>query len=219
MPKIRIAPSILSADFASLGADIAKVASVADILHLDVMDGHFVPNITFGPPLVASVRKATKMFLDVHLMITYPQKYVEAFAKAGADLISFHVESQCDPVEVVKQIRGLGKQVGVTLNPDVPIERLEPVLDLVDMVLIMTVPAGFGGQAFREDCLEKVRWVRKRKPELSIEVDGGISVDTIGRVTQAGADTFVAGTAVFGKADPAAAVNELRRLAESANVG
>ncbi len=214
--KMRMAPSILSANFACLAADIARVESCADILHLDVMDGHFVPNITFGPPLVKCIRKNTKLFLDTHLMITDPEKYAEAFAKAGASSLTFHIEVAKDPVGVVRKIRSLGIGVGVSLNPDTPAESLEPVIDLVDMVLVMTVMPGFGGQDFREDCLPKIRKIVQRRPDVLLEVDGGINEQTIPRVVRAGADTFVAGTAVFGEPDPAQAVIRLRDLANAA---
>jgi len=217
MPRIRIAPSILAANFAALAEDIAKVRGCAELLHLDVMDGHFVPNITFGPPLVASLRKITDIFLDVHLMIEHPSKYIVPFAEAGADNITFHIEATDQPAELIREIRRLGKQAGVTLNPDTPVECLEPVVDLVDMALVMTVEAGFGGQAFLENCLSKVSWLRRRRADLPIEVDGGINRRTIPLAVAAGADTIVAGTAVFGSADPAGAVQELKQLAEQAH--
>jgi len=216
--KMRMAPSILSANFACLAADIARVAPEADLLHLDVMDGHFVPNITFGPPLVKCIRKNTKLFLDAHLMIAEPEKYIEPFIQAGADNVTFHIEVARDAVGLVRRIRELGAQVGVSLDPDTPAESLEPVIDLVDMVLVMTVKSGFGGQAFREDCLPKIERIYRRRPEVFIEVDGGINEETIGRTVRAGADTFVAGTAVFGAADPAQAAKRLRELAEGALV-
>jgi ribulose-phosphate 3-epimerase len=212
--KMRIAPSVLSADFAHLANDIAKVES-GDILHLDVMDGHYVPNITFGPPLVKCIRATTKMFLDVHLMIDNPYKYAEAFVKAGADNLTFHIEVAKDPVGLVRQIRDLGVQVGVSLDPETPAELLEPVIDLVDMVLVMTVKPGFGGQAFKEEVLPKITQIAKRRPDVAIEVDGGISEKTLARVVKAGADTFVAGSAVFGTPDPAATILKFREIIKS----
>jgi ribulose-phosphate 3-epimerase len=214
--KMRIAPSILSANFACLAADIAKVESCAELLHLDVMDGHFVPNITFGPPLVKSVRASTRMFLDVHLMISDPDFYAEPFVKAGADNLTFHIEVAKEPVKLVEKIRKLGIGVSVSLNPDTPAESLEPVIDLVDMVLVMTVMPGFGGQPFREDCLPKIEKILKRRPGVLLEVDGGINDETIGRVVRAGADTFVAGTAVFGAPQPEEAVKKLREMIKAA---
>jgi ribulose-phosphate 3-epimerase len=210
--QIRIAPSILSANFACLGEDIAKVEPCAELLHLDVMDGHYVPNITFGPPLVKCVRKITKMFLDVHLMIDNPEKYIEPFAKAGADNLTFHIEATRDPIGLIRRIRELGVQVGVSLDPGTPAEALEPVIDLVDMVLVMTVQPGFGGQAFREDMLPKIEALLKRRPEVIMEVDGGIAEDTLPKVVRAGADTFVAGSAIFGKPDPGKEVMRFKEI-------
>jgi ribulose-phosphate 3-epimerase len=212
---MRIAPSILSANFAHLGEDIAKVDPYADLPHLDVMDGHYVPNITFGPPLVKCVRGISKLFLDVHLMISNPEKYVEAFAKAGADNLTFHIEATSDPVALVKQIRDLGTQCGVSLDPGTPAESLEPVIDLVDMVLVMTVQPGFGGQSFRADMLPKIEQILKRRPEVILEVDGGISAETLPQVVAAGADTFVAGSAVFGQPDPGETILEFKKIIEA----
>jgi len=212
--RIRIAPSILAANFACLAEEIKKVEPHVEMLHLDVMDGHFVPNITFGPPLVASVRKMTDLYLDVHLMIDQPEKYIEPFAQAGADNLTFHIEIVREPGKLIERIRGLGKDAGVSLNPDTPVESLEPVVDIVDMVLAMTVPAGFGGQTFREEVLDKVTALRDRRADLAIEVDGGINAHTIPLAVQAGADTIVAGTAVFGADDPGSEVVKLKQLAE-----
>jgi len=180
------------------------------------MDGHVVPNITFGPPLVKCIRKNTTLFLDAHLMIEEPERYIEPFIKAGADNITFHIEVARDAVGLVRRIRELGAQASVSLNPDTPAESLEPVIDLVDMVLVMTVMPGFGGQEFRADCLPKIEKIYRRRPEVLIEVDGGISEETIVRTVRAGADTFVAGTAIFGAADPAEAARRLREQAEAA---
>jgi len=213
---MRIAPSILSANFACLAADIARVEACADLLHLDVMDGHFVPNITFGPPLVKCIRENTKLFLDVHLMISDPDQYAEPFIKAGADNLTFHIEVAKDPAGLVKKIRELGAGASVSLNPDTPADSLEPVIDLVDMVLVMTVMPGFGGQAFRADQLPKIEKILRRRPGVRIEVDGGINEETIPLTVRAGADTFVAGTAVFKASDPAQAVIKLREIANAA---
>jgi ribulose-phosphate 3-epimerase len=212
---MRIAPSILSANFAYLAADIAKVEPYADLLHLDVMDGHYVPNITFGPPLVKCVRGISKLFLDVHLMIDNPEKYIEAFAKAGADNLTFHIEATRDPVGLVRKIRDLGVQASVSLDPGTPAEALEPVIDLVDMVLVMTVQPGFGGQAFREDMLPKIEKILRRRPEVILEVDGGVAEDTLLKVVRAGADTFVAGSAIFGQPDPGATVMKFKKIIEA----
>ncbi len=211
--QIRIAPSILSADFARLADDIARVEPYTDILHLDVMDGHFVPNITFGPPLVKCVRRVTKLFLDAHLMIEEPAKYIEAFIKAGADNITFHIEVAENPLMLVKMIKEFGAQVSVSLRPDTSAEELEPVIDIVDMVLVMTVMPGFGGQEFRRDMLGKIEQIRNRREELCIQVDGGINEKTIVDVIKAGANNIVAGTAVFGAQDAGLATKRLKEIA------
>lgn len=201
----KIAPSVLSADFSKLGDEIKAVeAAGADLIHLDVMDGHFVPNITAGPILVEAARKSTDLPLDAHLMIESPEKFVGDFVKAGADSITIHVEVFKDPkllVDTLQKIRSLGAQAAISLNPATPLESILPYLNEVSMVLIMTVNPGFGGQAFIPECLEKVthlkRVIEERKLTVSIEVDGGIKADNIGQVSQAGADIFVAGSAIF----------------------
>lgn len=209
----QIAPSILSADFANLASEIAEVtASGIEVVHLDVMDGHFVPNITFGPPVVAWIRKCTDAVLDTHLMIAEPDKYAERFAEAGSDHITFHVETVRDPAAFVKLLRGLGVTVGVTLNPKTPVEAVETVAPLCDMVLVMTVEPGFGGQSFMDDAAQKcIRLRQLVGPEVRIEVDGGIDPTTVGTVRRYGADTFVAGNAIFGKPDRAAAIAAIRK--------
>lgn len=215
-PGIRMAPSVLAADFARLGEHVDQVETGgADLLHLDVMDGHFVPNLTIGPPLIASLRPHSQLLFDTHLMISNPLEHAEAFVKAGSDLITFHIEVVDDPVATVEQLRSLGILVGVTLNPPTPVETLWPVVELVDMVLVMSVNPGFGGQGFIAESLGKLREIRDRlRRDQRLEVDGGINADTVASAVAAGADTLVAGSAVFDKPDPAAAMNELRKLAE-----
>ena len=214
-PGVRIAPSLLSADFSRLGAEVAAVeAAGASVLHLDVMDGHFVPNISFGVPVIASLRKRTRMFFDAHLMIADPKRYAEAFVKAGCDHITFHTEVTDEPQEVIEHIRKQGASVGVSLNPTTPISAIEAILGKVDMVLVMSVWPGFGGQSFITDVLPKVEELRGRlEPHQRLEIDGGIDTETIPIAAAAGADTFVAGTAVFRAPDPPRALVELERLA------
>ena len=218
-PGIRIAPSLLSADFGRLAEQVAAVeAAGATVLHLDVMDGHFVPNISFGVPVIASLRKHTKMFLDAHLMITDPGRYAEPFVKAGCDHITFHIEVPGRPAELIQHLRGLGASVGVSLNPTTSAEVVEPILGQVDMVLVMSVWPGFGGQKFIRDVLPKVAEIRPRLgTHQRLEIDGGIDMETIADAAAAGADTFVAGTAVFGAPDPPAAMLRLQRLAVQAS--
>jgi ribulose-phosphate 3-epimerase len=210
-----IAPSILSADFTRLGEEIRAVeAAGADWIHADVMDGHFVPNITFGPLVVEAVRRVTRLPIDVHLMISEPERYVADVAKAGADFVSVHVETCIHLHRTVQQIRDAGARPGVVLNPATPLESLEWILENVDLVLIMSVNPGFGGQAFISSSIEKIRRLRrmiteKRLPTL-IEIDGGVSEKTIGDIAAAGADVFVAGSAIFGSRDYAAAIRGLR---------
>lgn len=210
-----IAPSILSADMARFGAEIGDVTEGgADWIHVDVMDGRFVPNITLGPPVVAALRKVTKLPLDVHLMIVEPERYVEDFAQAGADVISVHVEASTHLQRTLAEIRRLGKRAGVVLNPHTPETCLEYVLDDVDLVLIMSVNPGFGGQAFLPQVLPKIERLRKladgRGLDVDIEVDGGVTPDTAGRIVSAGANVLVAGSAVFGREDRRAAIAAIR---------
>ena len=212
---IKIAPSILSADFTDLGRDIGRVSS-ADWLHVDVMDGIFVPNITVGVPVVRSIRKHTGMFLDVHLMIEKPVRFIQAFAQAGADLLSVHLEAD-HPTGIaaaLEQMEALGVKKGVALRPITKAEAVLPYLEGLDLVLVMTVEPGFGGQAFMEDQLDTIRKARalidQYCPACRLEVDGGIGPKTAASVIAAGADTLVAGSAVYGADDPAAAIAALR---------
>ena len=218
MQRLMIAPSILSADFARLGEEITQVvASGADVIHIDVMDGHFVPNITIGPLVVAAVRRITKAPLDVHLMITNPDQYLEAFAEAGADWITVHVETCNHLHRTIHAIKQLGKKAGAVLNPATPLTTLDYVLDDLDLVMLMSVNPGFGGQKFIPSAIDKTRQLKamidQRGLQVAIEIDGGVSPSTIQEIAQAGANIFVAGAAVFGKANYTEVIAELKRLA------
>ena len=212
---VKIAPSILSADFGKLAQEVAAVErGGADWIHVDVMDGRFVPNITIGPVVVRAVRKATQLPMDVHLMIVEPERYIDDFAEAGADMISVHVEPSYHLSRTLQQIRKLGKKAGVVLNPHTPPEAVTYVLELCDLVLVMSVNPGFGGQAFMPEVLPKLHAIRKmidaRGLDVSLEVDGGIAPGTARRVVEAGARVLVAGSAVYGQPDYAAAMAAIR---------
>lgn len=219
MPKMKIAPSILAADFAHLADHIARVGDEADLLHVDCMDGHYVPNLTIGPPVVASLRKATDHYLDCHLMIANPWDLLDAFADAGADGITVHVEvGRTD--ELLGRIRERGVRAGLTLEPATPFAAVEPYLDRIDTLLVMSVKTGFGGQSFIPEVLDKVRAARELRDargwSFEIEIDGGIKVETAPAAAAAGVDILVAGTAVFGHDDPRAAARAIRDAAVAA---
>lgn len=212
---IKISPSILASDFSKLGAEAVKCENAgADMLHIDVMDGHFVPNITIGIPVVKSLRKCVSIPFDVHLMISDPEKYIPEFIKAGADIITFHTEADCDIKKCVKLIKNAGKKAGIALKPATAAEAISEILPELDMVLVMTVEPGFGGQSFMEDQLEKISKVRNMCRELSldtdIQVDGGINAETAKKVIAAGADVLVAGSFVFNAEDTKAAIESLK---------
>lgn len=217
-PQTRIAPSLLAADFAHLADEVARIeAGGAEVLHLDIMDGHFVPNISFGVPVIEKLRPRSKLFFDTHLMITEPLKYAESFVKAGSDLLTFHIEVTDEPMRVVDHVRSLGVNVGITLNPGTPVSAITPVVGAVDLVLVMSVWPGFGGQKFIPESLDKLRELSKiMRPEQRLEIDGGIGPETVQQAVQAGADTLVAGSAVFGQPDPVRAMEELHRMAAAA---
>jgi ribulose-phosphate 3-epimerase len=206
---VQIGPSILSADFGKLNEEIATVDEHADFIHADVMDGHFVPNLTFGAPVVAKIK--SKLPVECHLMMSEPEKYVDDFVKAGAWMITIHVEACGEKTgEVLEQIKAAGVRAAVAVNPGTAIEDIESYLDVVDMVLVMTVEPGFGGQSFMHDCLDKVRWVREKRPDLDICIDGGVKNDTAKLCVEAGANMLVAGSYVFGAEDRKTAIESLR---------
>jgi ribulose-phosphate 3-epimerase len=213
--KILVSPSILAADFANLGEDIRRIETHgADLVHLDVMDGHFVPNISFGVPVIKSVRASSTLPFDVHLMISHPDQYLQQFSDAGADHITIHVEASCDVRETLRQIRELGCSAGLTLRPGTPASALAPFMDLVDLILVMTVEPGFGGQSFNKEMLPKIQEIRRMieacEQPVHLEVDGGITAITGAQVLAAGANMLVAGTSVFGAPDMAKAIRTLK---------
>lgn len=218
MKRLDIAPSILAADFARLGEDVARVAAHVDMLHIDIMDGHFVPNISLGVPVVRSLRAVTDLKFDCHLMMTNAAAYFGPLREAGADLVTIHIEAYPDPVDAAASARELGLEFGLVVNPPTPIEAIEPYLELCDVVLVMSVHPGFGGQAFMPEVLDKVVVARKlidsRGLAADIQIDGGIGPDTIRMARDAGVDVFVAGSAVFAASDPVAAIEAMRAAAE-----
>ena len=215
---MRIAPSILAADFARLGDEVAAVAPHVDLLHIDVMDGHFVPNISLGIPVIASLREATDLFFDCHLMITNPEAYLEPLREAGANMVTVHAEVFPDPTSIARQARELGLGFGMVINPPTPAEAMHPYLELCDFAVVMSVHPGFGGQEFMPEVLDKVESIRKTVDSqglrTEIEIDGGIDATTIRSAWDAGAEVFVAGSAVFRAPDPVAAVAEMRARVE-----
>ena len=216
----RIAPSILAADFSRLGDDVALVEEHVDLLHIDVMDGHFVPNISLGVPVVASLRKASGLYFDCHLMTTNPEAFLDEFRAAGADLVTAHIEALPDPTAAAAKARAVGLDFGLVLNPDTPFAAVEPFVELCDLLVVMSVHPGFGGQAFIPEVLGKVEEARifidSRGLATDIEIDGGITADNAGAARRAGAEVFVAGSAIFRAPDPVAAVAELRAALEAA---
>jgi ribulose-phosphate 3-epimerase len=215
LPKagtIEIAPSILSADFAHLADEIAQVEKTGiKMLHLDVMDGHFVPNISIGPVVIAKIRKCSNLFFDSHLMISEPQRYADDFIKAGVNNITFHIEVVPNPKDFIKKLRDKGVSAGLCLNPETPVSAIEKYAPLADMILVMTVHPGFGGQSFIRQAAEKIKPIREIVgPNIRVEVDGGIDAETAPLAAELGADTLVAGNAIFGKLDRAKAINDIR---------
>lgn len=213
--KVKISPSILASDYANLQSELERI-STSDLIHVDVMDGHFVPNISIGAPVTAACKKVCDVPFDVHLMISNPLDYAEDFAKAGADIICFHSECDSDTEETINKILSLGKKAGLAIKPATPIDEVVKYLDKLSMVLVMTVEPGFGGQSFMESTMPKVEAIRKINPYIDIEVDGGINAETIKIAAKAGANVFVAGSAVFKSENPAETIAILRKNAQDA---
>ena len=217
--KIEISPSVLGADLMNLGNEIRRVEELGiGWLHLDHMDGHFVPNISFGPDFVRAMRRQTELFLDVHLMLSEPMKYIETYAKAGADLITVHVEADDDAETMLRAIAAQGIKAGISIKPGTPVQAIEPLLPLCDLVLVMTVEPGFGGQSLREDCIAKIPelkdMIKKTGRDILIEVDGGVKRENAEKVVKAGADVLVMGTGLFRADDPKAVVRDVLACAE-----
>ncbi len=215
--NIKIAPSLLAADFKDLQSEVRSVvAGGADMLHLDIMDGHFVPNISFGPSIVKQIRDIDNIIFDVHLMLTNPQDYFEAFIKAGADMITFHIESDANVPDALDYLEKANIKKGLVVKPKTNIDSIFKYLDRLDMVLIMSVEPGFGGQSFMQDCMSKVKVLRQKVgADFDIQVDGGVDVNTVSSAAKAGANVMVAGTSVFGQSDRGLAIEQLRQIAEN----
>ncbi len=213
--EVKISPSMLASDFANLQSELDKCKNGgADLIHLDVMDGHFVPNISMGIPVIAALKKVCSVPFDVHLMISDPYRYVDEFVKAGADIISFHVECDSDIEKTIDSIINAGCKAALAVKPNTPIESVYPYLDKLSMVLVMTVEPGFGGQSFMESTMPKITALRKKCPDIDIQVDGGINADTVKIAGRAGANVFVAGSAVFNSTDPAKTICTLKENAK-----
>lgn len=210
---LKISPSILASDYANLQSELDRI-STSDLIHIDVMDGHFVPNISIGAPVVAACKKVCNVPFDVHLMISNPLDYAEDFAKAGADIICFHTECDSDTEQTIDKILSLGKKAALAIKPATPIDEVVKYLDKISMVLVMTVEPGFGGQSFMESTMPKIEAIRKINPDIDIEVDGGINADTVKIAAKAGANVFVAGSAVFKSENPAETIALLKKNAQ-----
>jgi ribulose-phosphate 3-epimerase len=212
-----IAPSMLRCDFGNLQREVTLLERAgAEILHLDVMDGHFVPNLTYGPVVIEGLRALTNLPFDAHLMLSQPERYIDDFVAAGCQSVTIHIEAVPEPVPLLKRIRNSDRAAGLALNPDTPVAAIHSALPLCDMVLVMSVPPGFGGQAFRREALAKVAEIRRQSPETLIGIDGGIGPDTIGQASAAGADLFVVGSSIFGEPDYGTAISSLRAQAAAA---
>ena len=210
---LKISPSILASDYANIQSELDRI-STSDLIHIDVMDGHFVPNISIGAPVVAACKKVCNVPFDVHLMISNPLDYAEDFAKAGADIICFHTECDSDTEQTIDKILSLGKKAALAIKPATPIDEVVKYLDKISMVLVMTVEPGFGGQSFMESTMPKIEAIRKINPDIDIEVDGGINADTVKIAAKAGANVFVAGSAVFKSENPAETIALLKKNAQ-----